>query len=261
MAKKKNLSPEDEQFLKEYQGSPSQSPTLQTVKIEVKCKNENQKKFLTLIEEKEIVLSSGSAGCGKTYLSCLKALLLLKKYPDKYRKIVLVKSVTTLEDEEIGFLKGGLDEKMAPFVYSFFSNFEKIIPKSLVKNLRDAGQIEIMPVAYCRGINFDNCIVIIDEAQNLTRKHIKTLMTRIGYDAKMIFLGDTEQIDLKKEDTSSLKWMIDLYRDFNKIGILEFSLEDVVRNPIIIELLEIYNNKVSEEETIKEIAKVTKTYL
>ncbi len=242
MAKKK-FSQEDADDIVNYQNSTNvHVPTLNNTKIEIKCKNENQKSFLKLIEQKEIILCSGPAGCGKTYLACLQALKSLKD-DKRYKKIILVKSVTTLEGEEIGFLKGGMEEKMEPFIYSFMNNFKKIIPESLLKLMRDAGMIEVMPVAYCRGINFDNSIVIIDEAQNLTKDHIKTLMTRIGYDAKLIILGDTEQIDRKKKTESSLKWIIDKFKVLNEIGTFEFTNEDIVRNPIISKILEIYNEE------------------
>lgn len=241
MAKKRNLE-EDQKFVEEFTQSQYQNnhQNLSSAKIEFKCKNENQKKFSNLIDEKEMILCTGSAGTGKTFIACAKALQLVKK-DKRYKKIVLVKSVTTLEDEEIGFLKGTMEEKLYPFMVSFFSNFEKLIPKNLLRSLREQGIIEVMPVAYCRGINFDNSIVIIDECQNLTKDHIKTLMTRIGYDSKMIFMGDTEQIDRKKKDESSLKWMIEKFKELDEIGTFEFSLDDVVRNPIIQKILEIYN--------------------
>lgn len=212
--------------------------TIHNAKIDIKCKNEKQKSFLKLIKDKEITLCSGPAGSGKTFLACLEALKLLKAHPHMYKKIVLVKSVTTLEDEEIGFLKGTMEDKMLPFIYSFINNFEKIIPKSLVTSMRTTGVIEIMPIAYMRGINLDNSIVILDEAQNCTKDHLKTILTRIGYDSKYIILSDTEQIDRKKKDTSGIQDIMNILSGLDEIGVMEFTTEDIVRNPLIQKILD-----------------------
>jgi phosphate starvation-inducible PhoH-like protein len=215
---------------------------LSKMKIDVKCKTENQKKLINLIREKEITICCGLAGCGKTFLACYQAINLLKTQPEKYKKIVLVKSVTTLKEEEIGFLKGSLEEKMEPFVYSFMNNFEKIIGKVETAVLRQEGIIEVMPIAYMRGINIDEAIIIIDEVQNITIKNIRTILTRIGFNSKMIFLGDTKQIDYKNQKDSALKFIMEQFNHLEEIGTIELGEDDVVRNPIIKKIENIFNN-------------------
>ena len=207
--------------------------------IHLKCKTPNQKEFVRLIKSKEIIICSGFPGTGKTYVACAAALDMLKHDP-KIKKIVLVKSVTTIEDEEIGYLKGTMEEKMKPFMYSFIHNFEKIIGKQWVESLRQAGIIEEMPLAYIRGINIDEAIVIIDEAQNITKKKAKSIMTRLGENSKMIFLGDTEQIDLKgaKVKESSLDFMVRRFKDKEDFGTIAFGEEDIVRHRLIKTILE-----------------------
>jgi phosphate starvation-inducible PhoH-like protein len=215
---------------------------LSKMKIDVKCKTENQKKLINLIREKEITICCGLAGCGKTFLACYQALNLLKTQPDIYKKIVLVKSVTTLKEEEIGFLKGSLEEKMEPFVYSFMNNFEKIAGKVETAALRQEGIIEVMPIAYMRGINIDEAIIIIDEVQNITIENIRTILTRIGFNSKMIFLGDTKQIDYKNKKNSALKFIMEKFSHLDEIGTIELGEDDVVRNPLIKKIEAVFNN-------------------
>lgn len=221
---------------------PTSYNMLSKMKFEVKCKTENQKKLVNLIKEKEITICCGLAGCGKTFLACYQALNLLKTQPDIYKKIVLVKSVTTLKEEEIGFLKGSLEEKMEPFVYSFMNNFEKIIGKVETAALRQEGVIEVMPIAYMRGINIDEAIIIIDEVQNITIENIRTILTRIGFNSKMIFLGDTKQIDYKNKKNSALKFIMEQFEHLDEIGTIELTEEDVVRNPLIKKIEAVFNN-------------------
>ena len=203
------------------------------IEVQFKCLSPGQKELVKSIKDKEVVFCSGMAGTGKTYLSCATALDLLKKNPDRFEKIVLIKSVTVLPDEEIGFLKGTMEEKMEPFMYSFMTNFEKLIGKQMLGKLRAEGIIEVRPIAYLRGSNIDNTITIIDEAQNISKRNMKTILTRIGKDAKMVFLGDSDQIDMKKPLESSLNFMFENFKDFEDFGFVELTEEDEARNPII----------------------------
>ena len=205
---------------------------LSQIKIDLKHKNETQKKLTQSIKNGDVTVCIGPAGTGKTYISCQQALLEIKNN-DVIKKIVLVKSVTTLKTEEIGFLKGSMEEKMEPFMYSFIGNFEKIIGKQLYENLKTEKYIEILPIAYLRGVNIDNAIVIIDEVQNISIDNIRTILTRLGENSKMVFLGDIKQIDSKNKNNSALKFLVDKFKDIDSIGIVEFSLDDVVRHPLI----------------------------
>lgn len=199
------------------------------------ARTDKQAELVSLIEEQEIVVAIGPAGTGKTYCAIATALSLLNS---GYDNIILVKSVTTLPGEEIGFLKGGISEKMEPFMMSFTWNIDKIAGKDASKNLLEKGILQVLPIAYIRGLSIDNSIVIIDESQNLSKHSFKTIMTRIGTNSKYIFLGDVEQIDRKKQDESCLSEVLDIFRDEDFIGTIEFMDEDCVRNPIIPLILE-----------------------
>jgi phosphate starvation-inducible PhoH-like protein len=212
---------------------------IKSLHIDIKCKTSNQKKFINLIKEKEIVIANGLAGTGKTFLSCAEALKLLKADP-KYKKIVIVKSVTT--HEEIGFLKGTMEDKMAPFMYSFMSNFNKIIGKALTDQLTEMGMIEVLPIAYIRGMSIDNSIIIVDEAQNISLDNIRTILTRIGENSKLIFIGDSRQNDQKNKNDSGLSFLVDHFKHIQEIGICEFDKNDVVRNPLIIKIEETFDD-------------------
>jgi phosphate starvation-inducible PhoH-like protein len=238
--RRKKLTEEEEQQVLESIMTAPKNGTLTKVKVELKAKNPNQKLFASYIEDKEIVICSGPAGTGKTYVACAQALKLFKN-DQRYKKIYIVKSVTTLKDEEIGFLKGTLDEKMEPYIYSFIHNFEKIVGRSITKTLRDNGSIEVMPIAFLRGINFDDCIVLIDECQNITHDNMRTIMTRIGSNCKMIFLGDTGQIDLKMKKNSSLPMIMEKFSKVEEFGCIALSDEDIVRNPLIKKIEQVFN--------------------
>lgn len=195
-----------------------------------KPKNDKQQEFIDLIESREIIIATGPAGTGKTYVTLATALNLLSA---GYKKVILVKSVTTIPGEEIGFLKGGMEQKMEPFIMSYVWNIDKICGDFSAQRLMDAKIIEVLPLAFIRGLSIDNSIVIIDEAQNIDNHTFKTMMTRIGENSKYILLGDTEQIDRRKKSESCLQSVVEIFKDSDIVGVIDFKDEDCVRNPII----------------------------
>jgi phosphate starvation-inducible PhoH-like protein len=205
---------------------------LQKLRIDYKPKNENQKKLLNLINDNKITIAAGPAGTGKTYLACAQALKLLRNDP-RFKKIILVKSVTVLEGEEVGFLKGDLKEKMLPYTISFLDNFHKIIGEVLTQVMLEQGYIEVLPLAFIKGRSIDNSIIIVDEAQNITQKNMRATMTRIGSDTKMIITGDIKQIDIRNSRLSSLDLLINLFENKQDIGTMSFTIDDIVRDPIV----------------------------
>jgi phosphate starvation-inducible PhoH-like protein len=213
--------------------------TLSKLKVSLKCKTENQKKLVRLIANNQMIICAGPAGTGKTYVACAEALRLLST--GQYKKIIVAKSVTVLEGEEIGFLKGTLKEKMDPIMVSFMDNFHKIIGKPLTEELERFDFLETTPLAFIRGRSIDNSIIIVDEAQNITLKNMRSTMTRIGDNSKMIIIGDTRQIDINKKDASSLEKILHMFAEQNEIGVMEFAREDIVRNPLIIKIEEIFD--------------------
>tara|TARA_R110000824_G_scaffold294113_1_gene482417 strand:- start:10136 stop:10879 length:744 start_codon:yes stop_codon:yes gene_type:complete len=241
MGRSKRLSREEKQEVEAwiYQNNTEESRMTDTMTISVKCKTENQKSLVNSIKEKEVTICSGPAGTGKTFLACAEALKLIKRY-SKYKKIVIVKSVTTLKNEEIGFLKGNLREKMEPFMFSFVHNFEKLVGQAITSKLRELKTIEEMPIAYMRGINLDRSIIIVDEAQNISQDNMRTIMTRLGKDSKMIFLGDERQQDSKGRN--GLTFLMDHFMDIPEIGCVQFTKADVVRNPLVVKIERVFDS-------------------
>jgi phosphate starvation-inducible PhoH-like protein len=211
--------------------------------IYFKPKTDNQKIFYELLDEKEIVICSGPAGVGKSLISVFKALELLKSPKNEFYKIVICTPAVEA-DEKLGFLPGTADEKLDPYIFSTMYLFNKIIGEGKTNQLREQGFIQILPLAYARGINIDNSILIAEEFQNATPRQVKTLITRIGHHSKFIVSGDLEQSDrYKNKKESGLYDALTRLENINKIGIFKFGDADVVRNPLITEVLERYKEK------------------
>ncbi len=240
----KNLSEEDYLEIQEfvYSKNVEEDKFLTSMSVHYKCKNENQGKVRDSIRNNEITIVSGLPGTGKTFLACAEALKLIKSKP-KFKKILLVKSVTQLKGEELGHLPGDIQEKFDPYMGSFVDNFEKIIGESLTNKLRELGLINIQPLAFVRGRSIDNTIIIVDEAQNISIDNMRTLMTRIGDNSKMIILGDVKQKDIRNKKDSSLEIVLDKFNEIEGFGCVELrNPEDVVRNPIIKIIEEVFEN-------------------
>lgn len=196
--------------------------------------NESQKKLIQSIRKNEITICAGPAGTGKTFVALALALSLLRKEGNRYKTIYLVKSVTTLKNEEVGFIKGDLMDKIDPAMWSFYINIEKMILKSTLTALVTQDIIRPVPLAYIRGSSLDDCIIIADEMQNVTLDNSRTLLTRIGSDCKLIVLGDTNQVDMRNKNESSLNKMLEMFESVDKMGVIKMSEEDTnIRNPLI----------------------------
>jgi phosphate starvation-inducible PhoH-like protein len=142
--------------------------------------------------------------------------------------------VTVLKNEELGFLKGDLREKVDPFMESFKSNAKKLFSITNVDSLFESSIIHFLPLAYIRGTNLDNAIIILDETQNVSVDNARTLLTRIGENSKIICLGDTNQIDLRNKAESSLEVLLNIFQNTEDVGTVTMNENDEnCRNPII----------------------------
>lgn len=169
-----------------------------------------------------------------TFVAMGIALNLLKKSTNRFKKIYLVKSVKTLKDEEVGFLPGDIREKIEPAMWSFYLNMEKVMTDVALKQLVEKDIVRPAPLAFIRGASLDDCIIIADEMQNVTLDNSRTLLTRIGSNAKIILLGDINQVDMRNKTDSSLETLLDMFNDVENMGVIKMSDEDTnIRNPLI----------------------------
>lgn len=211
----------------------------------------NQRSFYNIISRNDVTFSVGPAGCGKTFLATHYALKNLAK--GKYDKMVITKPLVEVDGERMGYLPGDIDEKTAPYMMSLYYNMEQIIGKQRLDVLKKAGAIQVIPLAYMRGLTLTDSVVVLDEAQNATPAQIKTFVTRIGSGSKYIVCGDLMQSDIRKEN--GLEDSIKRFTGIRKVGFSQFDLEDVVRHPIVAQLLERYQDDyelgvLSAEETL-----------
>ena len=211
----------------------------------------NQKRFYNIISRNDVTFSVGPAGCGKTFLATHYALKNLAK--GKYDKMVITKPLVEVDGERMGYLPGDIDEKTLPYMMSLYYNMEQIIGKQRLEVLKKAGVIQVIPLAYMRGVTLTDSIVVLDEAQNATPSQIKTFLTRIGDGSKFIVNGDLMQSDIRKEN--GLEDSIKRFTGLKRVGFSRFDLSDVVRHPIVGELLARYKDDyelgaLSAEETL-----------
>ena len=222
---------------------------------ELQFKNPAQKRFYKTISKKDITFCIGPAGCGKTYLSVHRALRELGDKESKIDGIVIVKPLVEAAGEKIGYLPGDVEEKTAPFMMSFYYNMEQIIGKQRLQILKDSNTIQVIPLAFMRGITLANKFVILDEAQNATPEQIKMFVTRIGENSKYIITGDLEQSDIAKHK-SGLEDAIKRFAGVHGVGLAQFKEKDVVRHSLVRRLLKRYRDtfqtidSVSAEQTI-----------
>jgi len=222
---------------------------------ELKFKNPAQRRFYKTISKKDITFGIGPAGCGKTYLSVHRALRELGDKDNYIDGIVIVKPLVEAAGEKIGYLPGDVEEKTAPFMMSFYYNMEQIIGKQRLQVLKDSNTIQVIPLAFMRGITLANKFVILDEAQNATPEQIKMFVTRIGENSKYIITGDLEQSDIKK-GTSGLEDAIKRFAGIHGVGLASFKEKDVVRHSLVRRLLKRYKpnfniiDEISAEKTI-----------
>jgi phosphate starvation-inducible protein PhoH and related proteins len=205
--------------------------------------SDNQKDYYDILVSNQITICSGPAGVGKSYISMKAAVDLLMDPSNSYEKIIIVRPAVEAE-EKLGSLPGNLEEKLDPYIFPSYYLLNKIIGKDAREKLKEAEIIEVFALAYMRGMNIDNSILIFEEAQNATPNQIKLLLTRIGYNSKFFISGDLEQTDrYKDKKQSGLYDALQRFNNVNDIGIYDFRNAINVRNPLIGKILERYDEE------------------
>jgi len=216
--------------------------TKQRRRIELVPKTTNQEAYILALTNPEIhvVVSTGPAGTGKTYLAVLSAISALRN--GDCQRIVLTRPAVGVDDEKHGFLPGDLNQKMEPWTKPLMDVFREYYSLKEIEHLLSEGIIEIAPLAFMRGRTFKGSWIILDEAQNATPSQVKMLLTRIGEGSKIVITGDTEQADRKKLDNGLLDLDGRLFKTpVGGVEVCQFTVADVQRHPLIEHIINLYS--------------------
>jgi phosphate starvation-inducible PhoH-like protein len=215
--------------------------TVVKIKHQIKPKNYAQELYLESLNEQLMTICSGPAGSGKTYL--VTSVAVQKLINNEVSKLVITRPVVEA-GEHLGFLPGTLEEKLDPYLLPLMDAIKDHVGPVMAKKLVEAGKIEIAPLAFMRGRTFNNCFVILDEAQNSTVEQMKMFVTRMGYDSIFAINGDTSQSDLQRPRDAGDNWETGLQYIIRKlkgrdehINYIEFQNRDVVRSVMVQRIL------------------------
>jgi phosphate starvation-inducible PhoH-like protein len=209
-------------------------------KTKEKFLSESQKFYYESLTKNQITICCGPAGVGKSYVAMKCAIDLLADPESPFEKIIIVRPAVEAE-EKLGSLPGNVEEKLDPYIFPSYYLLNKIVGKEVREKLKEIEAIEVFALAYMRGMNIDNSILIFEEAQNATPNQMKLLLTRIGFNSKFFISGDLEQFDRHKDKTQTGLWdALNRFKNLEDVGTFEFKPTDIVRNPLISKLLERY---------------------
>ena len=211
-------------------------------------RSKNQAAYVRGMRKFDICFGIGPAGTGKTYLAIAYALnLVLSK---KMRKLVLTRPVVEA-GESLGFLPGDLAQKINPYLRPLYDAMESLVPYDIIHRMEETRIIEIAPLAYMRGRSLNDCVVILDEAQNTTREQMKMFLTRIGEGGRAVVTGDVTQIDLPRRNESGLLHAVSVLSAVEGLCFSYLHTADVVRNPLVKKIIEAYESQSPEAPGVK----------
>ncbi len=214
----------------------------------IKTKTLGQKKYVDAIDKNTIVFGIGPAGTGKTYLAVAKAVTALKRR--EVSRIILTRPAVEA-GEKLGFLPGDLQNKVDPYLRPLYDGMYEMLGGEGFLKYQERGVIEVAPLAYMRGRTLDNAFIILDEAQNTTPEQMKMFLTRIGYGSHAIVTGDITQIDLPGDKRSGLKEAMKILTGIDDIAFCKFSEKDVVRHPLVQQIIKAYAKYDEEKQKRK----------
>ena len=213
---------------------------IKTPKKSVIPRSEKQKNYVRALKESDIVISTGPAGTGKTFLAVAVGLtMLLEK---KIERIILSRPAVEA-GERLGFLPGDMREKVDPYLRPLYDSLYDLLDFEKIQKKIEIGDIEIAPLAFMRGRTLKNSFAILDEAQNATDTQIKMFLTRIGENSKIVINGDPSQIDLPNKNLSGLNRSKKILGNLSEISIIDFDHSDVVRHPLVSKIVKAYSDK------------------
>ena len=216
---------------------------IKTPKKSVIPRSQKQKKYVRALNESDIVISSGPAGTGKTFLAVAVALtMLLEKKIDR----IILSRPAVEAGERLGFLPGDMREKVDPYLRPLYDSLYDLLDYEKIQKKIEIGDIEIAPLAFMRGRTLKNSFAILDEAQNATDTQIKMFLTRIGENSKIVINGDPSQIDLPNKSNSGLNRSKKILSNIDEISTIDFDHNDVVRHPLVSKIVKAYSDNKDE---------------
>ena len=226
----------------EGDGGRIQEVFLDTIPVPLKRKHvapltRNQKQYIDAIRRHDIVFAIGPAGTGKTFLAV--AMAVSRLIAGEVNRIILTRPVVEA-GERLGFLPGDIEAKVNPYVRPLYDALYEMLEAEKMRAYLDSGVIEIAPLAFMRGRTLNNSFIILDEAQNTTIEQMKMFLTRIGMDSQAVVAGDITQTDLPRDKTQGLAHARKVLGDIDGVGLVQFTRRDVVRHPLIQEIIQAY---------------------
>ncbi len=218
-------------------GNGSGKAQIRTRKRQITARTRMQTAYIQALEQKDLVIATGPAGTGKTYLAVAYAAALLER--GAIERIILSRPAVEA-GERLGFLPGDLREKVDPYLRPLYDALDDVLPPEKVERGLETGEIEIAPLAFMRGRTLSHAFVILDEAQNTTSMQMKMFLTRIGEGSHMVVTGDPTQIDLPKGLTSGLSEAIQILDGIEDIATIRFTQQDVVRRALVAKIVAAY---------------------
>ena len=216
---------------------------------QIKCKTLGQKKYVDAIKKNTVVFGVGPAGTGKTYLAVCLA---VSAYKGKQVEKIILTRPAVEAGEKLGFLPGDLQTKVDPYLRPLYDALQEMFGMENYLKLMERGVIEVAPLAYMRGRTLSNAFIILDEAQNTTVEQMKMFLTRMGDGSKVVVTGDVTQIDLPEGKRSGLKHAVSVLKNIEGIETVTLTAKDVVRHPLVMQIVRAYERDASRRETTRE---------
>ena len=240
--KKDILSSLNKFMIKETNNKSNQNieHIVKTPKKSVIPRSERQKNYVSALKESDVIISTGPAGTGKTFLAVAVALTMLL---DKRIERIILSRPAVEAGERLGFLPGDMREKVDPYLRPLYDSLYDLLDFEKIQKRIEIGDIEIAPLAFMRGRTLKNSFAILDEAQNATDIQIKMFLTRIGENSKIVINGDPSQVDLPNKSLSGLNKSKKLLGHLKEISVIDFDHTDVVRHPLVSKIVKAYSDQ------------------
>ncbi|MBT5425156.1 MAG: PhoH family protein [Bacteroidetes bacterium] len=204
----------------------------------IRARTPHQKELLSQYRKHDLLIATGPAGSGKTYIAVALAVRALKNR--EVKRIILSRPAVE-SGEQLGFLPGDLKEKLDPYLQPLYDALLDMMPGRKLDELMEENIIQIAPLAFMRGRTLENCFVILDEAQNATVNQLKMFLTRMGEHAKFIVTGDITQVDLPKSVTSGLIHAREILQGISGIAMIDFDHNDIIRHKLVRKIVKAYD--------------------